>query len=369
MRDKIVDFFKKEAVLIVSAICALATMFFMPVDKEYSSYIDWHVLALLLCLMAVVEGVKRIGAFRTMTYQILKRIKNGRILAITMVMLPFFSAMLVTNDVALLVFVPFTMALLDKIDCHFAVIPILVLQTIGANLGSMATPVGNPQNLFLYSAYQLSMGEFLQATLALTIVSFLVLLIGAFFQLPVVLPPIELEKEEIESGKLLGIYGVLFIVCLLTVFRMIPSEVMTIVVIGMIFVLDRELLKELDISLLATFICFFIVSGNLGRMEEIKVFLQGLLEKNTLLTGVATSQVISNVPAAVLLSGFTNDWLGLLRGVNIGGLGTPIASLASLITLKLYLRRKNADGIRFLVVFLMANIIGLGLLLFANMWV
>ncbi|MBR5579132.1 MAG: citrate transporter [Lachnospiraceae bacterium] len=366
MRNKITEFIKKEAVLAVSVICALITVVFMPPDQEYGSYIDWHVLCLLLCLMAVVEGVKRIGAFRSMTYQILKKINNGRILAITMVMLPFFSAMLVTNDVALLVFVPFTMALLDKIGCHFAVIPMLVLQTIGANLGSMATPVGNPQNLFLYSAFGLSMSEFLQATLSLTLVSLAGLLAASFFLLPAKLPPMALEKEEMENGNRLWIYGGLFVVCLLTVFHMIPAVWMTIIVIAVIFILDKKLLKDLDISLLATFICFFIVSGNLGRMEEIKVFLQGLLEKNTLLTSIATSQVISNVPAAVLLSGFTEDWMGLLRGVNIGGLGTPIASLASLITLKLYLRRKNAEGIRFLIVFLIANIIGLGILIAIN---
>ena len=366
MKDKFIDFIKKEAVLMVSALCAFITMLILPPDKGYAGYIDWHVLCLLLCLMAVVEGVNRVGAFRTMTYHLLKKITNGRILALTMVMLPFFSAMLVTNDVALLVFVPFTMALLDKIGCHFAIIPVLVLQTIGANLGSMATPVGNPQNLFLYSAYELSLGEFLQGTLALTVASLLALLVFSYFLLPPKLPSFQLKKEEMEEGRKLWAYGILFVVCLLCVFRILPAVVMTILVIGTIFLLDRKLLRQLDISLLATFVCFFVVSGNLARVEAVRLFLQSLLEKNTLLTSVITSQVISNVPAAVLLAGFTKDWMSLLRGVNIGGLGTPIASLASLITLKLYLRRPSARGGKFLFVFLLANVLGLGILLLVN---
>ena len=138
---------------------------------------------------------------------------------------------------------------------------------------------------------------------------------------------------------------------------------MTVIVLAAIAVMDRKLLKKLDVALLATFVCFFIVSGNLGRVDAVRDFLQGLLEKNTLLTAIGTSQIISNVPAAVLLSGFTGNWQDLLAGVNIGGLGTPIASLASLITLKLYLRHPGANAGKFLAVFTVANVIGLVVLL------
>ena len=360
---RIRSFFKKEAVLCIAAVCALITMIPVSPDVEYIAYIDLRVLCLLLCLMAVVAGFQSCGAFQWLTVQMLQRGNGGRGLAVALVMLPFFSSMLVTNDVALLTFVPFTLLLLEHIECRKAIVPMLVLQTIAANLGSMATPVGNPQNLYLYAVYGLSVGEFFAAVLPLTALS-LVCLAGASLPvLPKELPAPELGREVLESPKKLVVYGVLFVLCLLTVFRVIPYGIMTVVVMGVIVGISPKILKDLDYGLLATFVCFFVVSGNLGRMEAVQAFLQGLLGRNTLLTAVLTSQVISNVPAAVLLSGFTDSWKALLQGVNIGGLGTPIASLASLITLKQYLRSKGAQPGRFLLVFTAGNLIGLAILL------
>lgn len=360
---KIISFIKKEAVLFISLLCAVITMFFVAPDKEYIGYIDLHVLSLLLCLMAVVAGFQACGIFSWLTGQILKRIKSGRVLGIILVLLPFFSSMLVTNDVALLVFVPFTIGLLSQMNCQKSTVMILVLQTVAANLGSMATPVGNPQNLFLYSEYKLSAGEFFSVTLPLTAVSLILLSLASLPVLPKKLSRITLTSEKINNPKNLIIYAVLFIVCLLTVFRVLPDTIMLIAVIISIAIIDRNVLKKPDFALLATFVCFFIVSGNLGRIEAVNNFLHTLLEKNTLLTAAGASQVISNVPAAVLLSGFTDDWQPLLEGVNIGGLGTPIASLASLITLKLYLRSQNAQAVKFVLVFLAVNIFGLAVLL------
>lgn len=369
MLKQIGAFIKKETVLCIAAACAAATMFLVPPDGAYWGYIDLRVLCLLLCLMAVVAGAKTVGAFRWLTFQLLHRIHSGRILSVTLVLLPFFCSMLVTNDVALLVFVPFTLALLEQLGSRQAVIPMLVLQTIAANLGSMATPVGNPQNLFLYAAYDLSAGEFFSVTLPLTAVSLLCLTAAAIPVLPRVLPELELKKERIQDSRKLFSYIVLFALCLLTVFRVVPYGVTTVLVLAAIAIMDRKLLRELDLALLATFVCFFIVSGNLGRVNAVRAFLQTLLDRSALLTSVATSQVISNVPAAVLLSGFTDRWRPLLQGVNIGGLGTPIASLASLITLKLYLRWPGANALKFLGVFTLANVIGLILLLSAVMLV
>ena len=360
---RIRSFFKKEAVLCIAAVCAAATMLFVPPDAEYIAYIDLRVLCLLLCLMAVVAGFQSCGAFQWLTVQMLQKGNGGRGLAVALVLLPFFSSMLVTNDVALLTFVPFTLLLLEHIECRKAIVPMLVLQTIAANLGSMATPVGNPQNLYLYAAYHLSAGEFFAAVLPLTALSLVCLVAATLPVLPKELPAPELGREILESPKKLIVYGVLFVLCLLTVFRVIPYGWMTLAVMGVIVVISPKILKDLDYGLLATFVCFFIVSGNLGRMDAVQVFLRGLLEKNTLLTAVLTSQVISNVPAAVLLSGFTDGWKALLQGVNIGGLGTPIASLASLITLKQYLRSKGAQPGRFLLVFTAGNVAGLVVLL------
>lgn len=359
----IINFIKKEAVLCISLVCAVVTMFFVPPDMEYIGYIDLHVLSLLLCLMAVVSGFQACGIFRCLTYEILRKTKSGRLLGLILVLLPFFISMLVTNDVALLVFVPFTIGLLGQMKCEKSIVSVLVLQTVAANLGSMATPVGNPQNLFLYSEFSLSAGEFFGAMLPLTAISLVVLSLASLPVLPKSLPTISLTQEKINEPKKLIIYAVLFIICLLTVFRVLHFGIMLGVVVVALAVIDRKILLKPDYALLATFVCFFIVSGNLGRVEAVNTFLQSLLQKNTLLTAAGASQIISNVPAAVLLSGFTSEWKPLLEGVNIGGLGTPIASLASLITLKLYLHSQNANAGKFMLVFLAANVVGLAVLL------
>ncbi len=363
MLMKLKTFVKREAVFCISFLCAILTMFLVPPSAEYIEYIDFRVLCLLFSLMAVVAGLKNVGAFRWLTYQLLSRIKNGRILGVTLVLLPFFSSMLITNDVALIVFVPFTLALLSELDCSKSIVPVIVLQTVAANLGSMATPVGNPQNLYIFSTYNLRYGEFTLVVLPLTVVSLIFLV---FFSVPVMpkkLPDAKIDKENINNTVHLAVYIVMFVLCLLTVLRVVPYYITTAVTCVVLLIVNRKLFIKIDYMLLLTFVCFFIISENLGKTEVIRNFLQFLLGKNTLLTSVGTSQIISNVPAAVLLSGFTENWKALLQGVNIGGLGTPIASLASLITLKLYMTHKDAKILKFLGVFTLANIIGLAILL------
>lgn len=362
MIESIKSFIKKETVLCVAFICACITMIFVPIDSTYIEYIDVKTLCLLFCLMGVVAAVKELGIFKLLTTKLLSSIKNGKVLSVTLCLLPFFSSMVITNDVALIVFVPFTLGLLDELNENKAIIPMLVIQTIAANLGSMATPVGNPQNLFLYANYNLSVSEFFMVMLPLTLLSLIGIVVASIPILPKTLNKIELQDETLKDKKKLVIYIILFIICLLTVFKFVNYIITTLLVLITFICIDRKLLKELDYALLFTFVCFFVVSGNLGRVEVISNFLESLLNKNALLTSIASSQVISNVPAAVLLSTFTNNWKELLEGVNIGGLGTPIASLASLITLKLYLRHPNTNALRFLSVFMIANIIGLILL-------
>ena len=357
------SFLKKETVFCIAAVCAIATMFLVSPDAESIHYIDFRVLCLLLCLMAVVAGFKSIGAFEWLTYQLLSRIRSGRVLSLTLVLLPFCCSMLVTNDVALLVFVPFTLALLTQLGCSKQIIPILVLQTIAANLGSMATPVGNPQNLYLYDAYTLSAAEFFSVTLPLTGISLVCLAAASLPVLPKALPEQQLTDAKIGSVFKLLVYAALFVLCMLTVFRVVHYLVTTAVIVALLLIMDRKQLKEIDFMLLATFVCFFVVSENLGRTDSVRNFLQMLLTRNTLLTAVGSSQVISNVPAAILLSGFTDQWQDMLAGVNIGGLGTPIASLASLITLKLYMRWPEAKVMKFMGIFTLANLIGLAVLL------
>ena len=363
MFRKLWNFIVKETVLCVSAVCAIATMFLIPPDREYLHYIDFRVLCLLLCLMAVVAGMKAIGTFQWLTYQLLHRIHSGRILGITLVLLPFFCSMFVTNDVALIIFIPFTLMLLDQLGCSRCIIPVTVFQTIAANLGSMATPVGNPQNLYLYAFYNMQIGEFFSVTLPLTAVSLIALSAASIPLLPRRLPEQQIDQAKIKSIKQLLIYLMLFALCLLTVFRVIPYYLTTIITIAVLFLTNRKLLKEIDYMLLLTFVCFFTVSENLGRVDSIRNFIQQLLQANTLLTAVGTSQIISNVPAAVVLSASTNQWQQMLAGVNIGGLGTPIASLASLITIKFYMRWPNAKFMRFLGYFTVANAAALAILM------
>lgn len=363
MLKAIKNYVAKETVFCVAAGCAIVTLFVIPPDKEYLHYIDFRVLCLLLCLMAVVAGLKAVGLFHWLTYQLLHRIHSGRVLSVTLVLLPFFSSMFVTNDVALIIFIPFTLMLLDQLDCSHSIIPVTVFQTIAANLGSMATPVGNPQNLYLYAIYNMSIGDFFSVTLPLTAVSLVALSVASVPLLPQKLQEQTLERAGISNTKQLLIYLTLFVLCLLTVFRIIPYLLTTAITVAVLFLSDRKLLKEIDYMLLLTFVCFFTVSENLSRVDAIRIFLQQLLHSSALLTAVGTSQIISNVPAAVVLSGFTDQWQQLLAGVNIGGLGTPIASLASLITIKFYMRWPGAKILRFLGCFTVANVIALVILL------
>ena len=368
-KEKLIAFFKKETILCISGILAFGSAFLIPPDAKYMEYCDIRVLVLLFCLMAVMGGFQQLGVFDRMANLLLARARRMRQLATTLVMLCFFSAMFVTNDVALITFVPFTIMLLEQLGCRSQVICVTVFQTVAANLGSMTTPVGNPQNLYLYSFYNLSIGDFFSVTLWLALVSFLVLSAGSLFLLPKKLPAGKVERADIANGMHLLIYSLLFVLCLLTVFRVIPYPITTAITIMILLIINRKLLKEIDYMLLLTFVCFFIVSENLGRMDAIRNALQQLLQGNTLLTAVGTSQVISNVPAAVVLSGFTDRWQELLAGVNIGGLGTPIASLASLITLKFYMRWPYAKVGKFLAYFMAANIAGLIILLLFAQWI
>lgn len=363
MLKKIKDFIKKETVFFVAAVCAIFTMFLVPPDLEYLHYIDFRVLCLLLCLMAVVAGLKAIGTFDWLTYQLLKRVRSGRILGITLVLLPFFCSMVVTNDVALIIFIPFTLMLLSNLGYGNRIIPVTVLQTVAANLGSMATPVGNPQNLYLYAFYDIGITDFFSVTLPLTAVSLVILTIAAIPLLPKKIQVQEMDRASIHSTRDLLIYFALFALCLLTVFRVVSYPVTTAVTVIILLFINRKLLKEIDYMLLLTFVCFFTVSENLGRVDAVRDFLQQFLQWNPLLAAVGTSQVISNVPAAIVLSGFTNQWQSMLAGVNIGGLGTPIASLASLITLKFYMNWPDSKVGKFMGYFLAANLVGLAVLL------
>ena len=356
-------FFKKEPVLAIAAIAAVLSMFLVPPSAAYIDYIDVRVLCLLFCLMAVVAGLQNCGLFDLLAQRLLAGKQSLRRVVLLLVLLPFFSSMLVTNDVALITFVPFAILVLQTIDHKEQTIRVIVLQTVAANLGSMATPVGNPQNLFLYANYQLSAAQFFGTMLPLTLAS-LVLLVLLTFLVPKTIIQISFaEKKTLDRPRLLMAYGILFVLCLLSVFHVLPYGILTAIVLVAFLLLERSVLGRVDYGLLVTFVCFFIFAGNIGCIGAVRDLLTGLLERSTLLSSILASQVISNVPAAVLLSGFTADWQGLLIGVNLGGLGTLIASLASLISFKYYAALPDAESGRYMAVFTVINLLGLLILI------
>ncbi len=362
-KNRLIDWIKKEMVLCIAFLCALISAFLVPPSGEYLDYIDFRVLCLLFCLMAVVAGLQKCGVFAVLAQKLLGGEKKIRFLLLILVLLPFFSSMAITNDVALITFVPFAILILTLIGRENYLIHVIVLQTIGANLGSMATPVGNPQNLFLYAKYNLSAGNFFGLLLPLTLLSLFLLVAAAVCCKNETISVHFSGEEQLAAPSRLLAYLALFLLCLLSVFRILPYQILTGCIIAALLLMDRQLFKQVDYSLLLTFVCFFIFAGNMGKLEEIRSLLAKMLEQGALFPSICASQIISNVPAAVLLSSFTNDWKGLLLGTNIGGLGTPIASLASLISLKLYMKYPGAKPMQYLFYFLGANLLGLIILI------
>lgn len=360
--SKVKDFVKQELTLCAAFAAALISCFFVPPDGEYWGYIDFRTLALLYCLMVVVAGLRHAGAFTVLAHKLCAKAASVRAMGLTLALLCFFSAMLITNDVALLTFVPFAVVVLGMAHQEKELIFVVVLQTVAANLGSVLTPVGNPQNLYLYSRYELSMADFLSATAPLWLLSLLAVLLLSLC-LPRERVNVFLGEAPAMDKRSLTLYLALFGLCLLVVLRLLSWQWMLGILLLVLLALDRRRLLKADFLLLLTFVCFFIFSGNLARIGTVEALLRRLLSGRELLTAALTSQIISNVPAALLLSGFTDAGRELLLGVNIGGLGTPVASLASLISLKLYSHSEHASTGRYLSLFSAVNFALLALLL------
>ena len=359
------SFVRREPVLLIAVFAAVISCFFVPPDSTYLSYMDYRTLALLFCLMTVVAGLRQAGLFAWLAHRLCENVKSVRLIGLVLVLLCFFSAMLITNDVALLTFVPFAVVVLGIAEHRKDLIRIVVLQTAAANLGSMLTPVGNPQNLYLFSYFNLSFGAFVRWTLPVWLASLALITLACFLLSPAPLKVLLGEEPDLDR-KSLRLYLLLFLVCLLVVLRVISWPIMLGLVAAMLLVLDRKTLLRADFMLLLTFVAFFVFSGNLARIEAVDALLRRLLEGRVYLTSLLASQVISNVPAAVLLSGFTGEARSLLLGVNIGGLGTPIASLASLISMKLYAHSHHAHMGRYLGEFTLVNAVLLLLLSFVQ---
>ncbi len=364
IRTQLFAFIQKEAVLCIAGIAAIFTMLFVPPTIGYLSYIDFRVLGLLFCLMAVISGFNKTGVFVLLSEKMLMRVANVRSITMVLVLLCFFSSMWITNDVALITFVPFAILILTMTGHTQHLIKIIVLQTIAANLGSMLTPVGNPQNLFLYSEYNITMTEFLRITFPFTLISLVLVCIAVMF-IPkehISFTLSDTQKSDKHKPYTIALYSGLFLVCLACVLRFIDYRITLLIVFLCVLTFDHRVLKRIDYSLLLTFVCFFIFVGNIGSIPMIRDFLASLLYQREFIISVLTSQLISNVPAAVLLSSFTDDYKAIILGTDIGGLGTLVASLASLISYKFYCRTPGADAKKFLGSFTVYNLIFLILL-------
>lgn len=364
--DALRSFARREPVLLIAVLAAAVTVFFVPPDEVYFSYLDFRTLSLLFCLMTVVNGFRNAGLFAHLSHILCEKARNLRLIGLLLVLLCFLSSMLITNDVALLTFVPFAVVVMGMAHHRQELITVVVLQTIAANLGSMLTPVGNPQNIFLYSCYDMGFGEFFTVTAPIWGMSLVLLLLCCMLLKPERLDIFLGEAPGMDRRSLL-IYAVLLTVCLLVVLRVMAWYLMLGILVPALLVYDRKILLKADFMLLLTFVAFFIFSGNLARMPQVANTIRKLMYGKEYLTALLASQAISNVPAAILLSSFTKRSHALLLGVNVGGLGTPIASLASLISLKLYSHSEHAETGRFLTMFTVLNLVFLVLLSVASM--
>lgn len=354
MKQRLLGFVKREPVLLVSALLALVSACFAPPSAAYLQYIDFRTLGILFCLMAAVAGLSGAGVFVVAARRLSARARHVKSLSLFLALLCFLSAMLITNDVALITFVPLTLLLLEGLEQRHRIF-VVVMETVAANLGSMLTPVGNPQNLYLYARYGIGAGEFFAVTAPAWAAGLLLTVLAVGLSRLPRTPVPYLPASGPISRRTALFYGAVFLLSLLAVFRLLPWWLVLGATVAAVAVADRRLFRSIDYSLFATFVFFFILVGNLGSLPVVRDILSRLLVGRELPVSILASQAVSNVPAALLLSGFTENWKPLLVGVNIGGLGTLVASMASLISLRLYARAPGARGGRYFLVFTAVN--------------
>ena len=333
----VMQFVKKNTVMVIAFFAALMTSFLIPVDSEYLGYFDFKTLACLFCVLAVVCALKDINFFYILARKVVQLFKNARMAVLALVYITFIGSMLIANDMALLTFLPLGYFVLTTTKKTKYMAFTFIMQNIAANLGGMLTPFGNPQNLYLYSAFNIPNLEFMSIMAPPFILAVVLITVCCFiFVKP---DELELKDEKVElDKKRVILYLLLFALSIAIVFRGIPYWTGLIIIPAVLLFADRHALESVDYPLLFTFVFFFVFAGNMARLEPVRNFFSMLLDKSTLLFGILSCQVISNVPSAILLSQFTANYQDLLLGVNIGGVGTLISSLASLITFREYVK-------------------------------
>lgn len=374
---------KLDIVMTVAWILAIVSALLVRPDGKYIDYIDFRSLGILWGLMIIIQGFKKNNLFDMLANKLISKFSKPWQLMTILVFICFFLSMFITNDVALITFVPIAIMILRRANLENVMIPIIVLQTIAANLGSMLTPIGNPQNLYMYGLTGLGLIDFCKIMLPYSVMSFILLVVAIFFvnkrhtgldkleksvdknldlEKPVDKDSDLEERSSLKRREVLA-FSILFIIALLTVGRIIPYYIFVGIVLVAVLVLDRKLIAKADYILLLTFIGFFIFTGNMGRIPLIKNFLENVMANSEFIISLITSQFISNVPATLMLSGFTANYRQLIIGVNVGGLGTLIASMASLISYKAYTKEYKENTGKYMKTFTGYNIIFLAILI------
>ncbi len=353
---------KRDAVLSLSFLCAFVSCLFVPPSLDTLSYIDFRTLGLLFCLMLVIAGFRKASLFHSIGCRLLKRSHTRRQVVGVLVFLCFFCSMLITNDVALITFVPFSIMVLQMAGMADGICMSVVLLTIAANLGSMFTPIGNPQNLYLFALSQSSFFSFLGLMFPYTLAA------GALLALCVFVcnrrEPLQVQTPKPPCVDLRAVTFdlLLFALCLLSVAGIIDRYALVLVVVLAVAWQDRALFLQADYALLATFVFFFVFIGNMNQVEWLHQLILGIVDSHERIVAVLLSQLVSNVPAAMLLSQYTTSFNELIIGVNLGGLGTLIASMASLISYKQIAAAAPLQKGRYLCLFTMMNVLFLLLL-------
>ena len=353
-KQDIKNFLKANTVLIIAIVAAAITCFFVPFDEEYLGYFDLRTLSCLFCTLAVVAAFKNIRFFVWLADIIVRRFKSIRTVIVSLVFVTYFGSMIMANDMALVTFLPLGYFVLESCNGKRYMAFTFIMQNIAANLGGMLTPFGNPQNLYLYSFFNIGAAEFFKI-MALPFAAAFLLILGTCLFVKPEKVQVTTKKRPAPKAWRVAVYSALFIVSVLIVFRIFPYYWGLLAVTVALLVLDFRSVLKVDYGLLLTFCAFFVFSGNMSRIEPVQKFLGTLMDIDPLAFGILSCQVISNVPSAVLLSRFTTDYARLIIAVNLGGLGTPIASLASLITLNTYRKLMPGDTKKYILLFLALN--------------
>ena len=363
-----IGFAKKNIVMVIAMIAAMVTAVIVPPDAEYLGYFDLKTLTCLFCVLAVVCALKNIRFFYMLAHKIVELFKSARVAILALVYITFIGSMLIANDMALLTFLPLGYMVLEATGKRKYMAFTFIMQNIAANLGGMLTPFGNPQNLYLYTKFNIPTAEFMSIMAPPFVISIAIITLCCFVFVKA--EPLKISEEKVElEPKRTVIYLLLFALSIAIVFRGIPYWIGLIVIPAVLLFLDRKALCQVDYLLLLTFVFFFIFSGNMARIDVVRDAFSYLLDKNTLVVSTLSCQAISNVPSAILLSQFTDNYAPLLVGVNIGGAGTLIASLASLITFREYVKHEPGKTAAYILKFSLFNFGMLAILLVSMLFI